>query len=231
MAAFEGFAPGTKMLPVPSPLLGSLLAEIDDLGELKCTLRFLWHAAQVNGSPKAVPATTLEADDVLVGALGSAEAVRDALAKAAERGTLLLANGRYLLRTPENERAAERASGGERPPPATAAPRPKRANVYTLYEANIGLLTPMVADHLRDAETTYPPEWIEDAIREAAERNVRNWRYVAAILERWTTEGRGSRERQGPTGKGNGTGKHGEPGRHPETSSAAEYVRQRRAAG
>ena len=53
--AAAGFEARVRSLPVPAPLLGSLLAEIDDMAELKSTLRFLWHAAQVKGSPKAVP--------------------------------------------------------------------------------------------------------------------------------------------------------------------------------
>ena len=129
------------------------------------------------------------------------------------------ANGRYLLRTPENERAASQAA----PAPAYEPPREPRAaepeNVYALYEANIGLLTPMVADQLRDAEQTYPVEWIEAAIREATERNVRNWRYVATILNRWAAAGRGENNEKGRR-------KSGEPGRHPETLTAAEYVQR-----
>ncbi len=34
-----GFPRGVHLTPVPSPLLGPLLADIDDIGELKCTLR------------------------------------------------------------------------------------------------------------------------------------------------------------------------------------------------
>lgn len=228
MSAFEGFTRGTKSLPVPSPLLGSLLAEIDDVAELKCTLRFLWHAAQVPGSPKWVPEATLLADSILNQALGSRGAIANGLASAIERGILVEGGGRYLLRTPENELAAHRAVPAPDRDPAPEPIATKGSNVYTLYEANIGLLTPMVADQLRDAEQTYPLEWIEAAIREAAERNVRNWRYVSAILERWTTEGPNT----GPGTDGDRrTGKRGEPRRDPETASAAEYLRKRRAAG
>ena len=48
------FPPGMKWLPAPSPVLSSLLEEIDSLAELKCTLRFLWYAAQTPGFPKTV---------------------------------------------------------------------------------------------------------------------------------------------------------------------------------
>ena len=55
----------------------------------------------------------------------------------------------------------------------------------------MGLLQPLVADELRQAEREYPSEWIEEAFRLAAEANVRRWSYVRAILERWSTEGKG----------------------------------------
>src|SRR5437660_7829470 len=50
-----------------------------------------------------------------------------------------------------------------------------RPNIFKLYEQNIGLLTPLVADHLRDAADLYPEEWIESAFREAVQHNIRKW--------------------------------------------------------
>ena len=223
MTAFEGFPPGTKSLPVPSPLLSSLLAEIDSVAELKCTLRLLWYAAQVSGSPKWVDESTLLSDGVLNEALGSQDEIRGGLAAAIERGTLVEAGGRLLVATPENQRIAARTVTSVPREPIPEATARETANVYGLYEANIGLLTPMVADQLRDAEETYPLEWIEAAIREATERNVRNWRYVAKILERWSVEGRQSI--QGPQSE-RGSAKRGESGKRPETLTAAEYVKR-----
>ena len=65
-----------------------------------------------------------------------------------------------------------------------------RPNIFKLYEQNIGLLTPLVADHLRDAADLYPEEWIEAAFREAVQHNIRKWSYISAILRNWETEGR-----------------------------------------
>jgi DNA replication protein len=65
-----------------------------------------------------------------------------------------------------------------------------RPNIFVLYEQNIGLLTPLIADQLRDAANQYPQEWIEAAFREAVQYNKRNWKYISAILRRWETEGR-----------------------------------------
>ena len=56
----------------------------------------------------------------------------------------------------------------------------ERPNIFAMYEDNIGMLSPMIADELRDAEQLYPAAWIEDAFREAVENNKRSWRYVVA---------------------------------------------------
>jgi DNA replication protein len=66
----------------------------------------------------------------------------------------------------------------------------ERPNIFTLYEQNIGLLSPLIADELRDAADKYPVDWIEAAFREAVLHNKRKWSYIRAILRRWETEGR-----------------------------------------
>ncbi len=65
-----------------------------------------------------------------------------------------------------------------------------RPNIFVLYEQNIGLLSPLLADELKDAADQYPAEWIEAAFREAVQHNKRKWSYIRAILRRWETEGR-----------------------------------------
>jgi DNA replication protein len=66
----------------------------------------------------------------------------------------------------------------------------ERPNIFVLYEQNIGLLSPLIAEELRDAAEQYPTEWIEAAFREAVQQNKRKWSYIRAILRRWETEGR-----------------------------------------
>jgi DNA replication protein len=65
-----------------------------------------------------------------------------------------------------------------------------RPNIFRLYEQNIGIITPLIADHLRDAADLYPEEWIERAFREAVQHNIRKWSYISAILRNWETEGK-----------------------------------------
>jgi DnaD and phage-associated domain len=50
-------------------------------------------------------------------------------------------------------------------------------------------LTPLLADALKDAEQTYPPEWVAEALEISVKSNKRNWNYVEAILRRWKEEG------------------------------------------
>ena len=65
-----------------------------------------------------------------------------------------------------------------------------KPNIYGLYEDNIGMLNPIIAELLKDAEQTYPQTWIEEAFTEAIARNKRNWKYIAAILKNWEREGK-----------------------------------------
>jgi DnaD/phage-associated family protein len=205
--AFSGFLRNVRFTPVPSPLFGPLLEQIDDIGELKCTLRIIWLLHQKKGFPRYVTHSELLADRVLAKALaGEGDArseITRAVALATQRGTLLSApfergdarGQAYTLNTDGDRRALTDMLGRE--PPATAIPEaepwegaPQRPNIFGLYEDNIGMLSPMIAEELKEAEETYPQSWIEDAFREAVAQNKRSWRYIAAILDRWHQEGR-----------------------------------------
>lgn len=60
---------------------------------------------------------------------------------------------------------------------------PAKSRVFKVYEQEIGALTPIIADALKDAEETFPEEWVIEAIIIAVERNARNWKYVRAVLD------------------------------------------------
>jgi DnaD/phage-associated family protein len=79
------------------------------------------------------------------------------------------------------------------PPPAPVEePLPPRPNSYTIYEQEIGGLTPMISDMLNEFDKDYPQDWFVDAVKEAkasATRGV-SLNYVEAILKRWKSEGR-----------------------------------------
>jgi DnaD/phage-associated family protein len=161
------------------------------------------------GYPRAVGATELIDDRLLATAFTAmgrdfrAEG-RRGLDLAVARGTLLEAvepsgPGWVLLNTAQERRAAAAIRSGQLrpatsgPTPTVADPSPPplpQSDIFSLYESNIGLITPILAERLQEAETEYPAHWILEAFRIAAEANQRHWRYVEAILERWKTEGK-----------------------------------------
>jgi DnaD/phage-associated family protein len=159
----------------------------------------------------------LEADAGLLRALAAgpddeattgASLLDEALTRCLRRGTLLCVPVRegpvedecLLLHTRVNERLVRDLATGQRtlgslepiPAPREADGTSTRTTIYELYEQNIGLLTPLLAEDLREAEETYPAAWIEDAFREAVGQNKRTWRYVKRILESWASRGRGT---------------------------------------
>lgn len=217
MSAFTGFHDGRgPLIPVPDAFFSVVLPQIDSLPELKVTLHLLWLLARRRGLPRAVSLQELETDRVLLrsikqgpGPRPAEDFLREGLELAVTRGTILmLAVGRaehalqrwYLLNTPASREALARLSRQEIDPAQAIGQdvgpvevvRVYRPNIFTLYERNIGLLTPLIADQLREAELSYPPEWLAEAMRLAVEYNKRNWAYVAGILKRWETEGKSS---------------------------------------
>lgn len=78
-----------------------------------------------------------------------------------------------------------------------------RSNVFALYEQNIGMLTPMLGDKLKDAAKTYPEAWIQEAFEQAVIHNKRSWAYAETILKRWEREGRGADQPKPPAASTN----------------------------
>ena len=79
------------------------------------------------------------------------------------------------------------------------------ATISKVYQDEIAMITPMIADELREASTAYPVQWTLDAIHEAATNNKRGWKYVLAILTRWKAQG--NQEVMKPQGNQNWTPK------------------------
>ena len=68
----------------------------------------------------------------------------------------------------------------------------KLASLIKLYEENIGIITPISAEQLKDIADKYSPDWFKDAVAEAVKANVRKLSYIESILERWSVEGKGT---------------------------------------
>ena len=86
-------------------------------------------------------------------------------------------------------------------PPPGSAPPPAPAAVFKLYEQNIGALTPLIADAIKDAVKDFAEQWVIDAIGEAARANGKSWNYIRAILDRWKRDGRNA----APVSRSNGS--------------------------
>lgn len=212
---FEGFPAGAlSFISVPDLFFTELVPVIDDLAELKVVLHMIW--LRQRHKRQAVSRSELEADETLARGLAGLDdnptrCLAQALARAVQHGALLhaivpagQASGEQAS-SPFREVFALNSQGGRQAITAlqeglVTPPEPlatvssalmPRANIYKLYEDTIGLLSPILAEELQEVAASYPADWIEEAFRLAAADNVRKWRYVRAILERWATRGRG----------------------------------------
>ncbi len=214
----SGLLTGEEDVKLPAQVFSRLLPAIDDLAELKLTLVALSMLRQKEGDYRFLRYDELLADAALMRGLAAVDRERDArqildaaLERALERGTLLAAHvatgdetRRLYFINDERGRALQRQaqSGQWRPAAADEIEvLPPRPTLFAIYEENIGVLTPMLAEAIKEAQASYPRDWIEDAIRCAVERNARSWRYISKVLDAWQQEGR-SRETSGRLPRG-----------------------------
>lgn len=209
MKQFIGFPAKAQYTSVPNAFFSSLLPQISDMAELKTTLHIFWTLYQKRGYPRFTTYRELLGSTSLMSSLreGSkpqAEVLRSALEMATKRGTILhivleregVPEDIYFLNTESDRQVVAKIQSGEfqlsglEAKESTYVNTEERPDIFTLYEQNIGMLTPMVAEELREAEKLYPKSWIKDAIKEAVSHSKRKWSYISAILERWLTEGR-----------------------------------------
>jgi len=193
MNKFDGFADKMRYSSVPNAFFSAVMPDIEEVDELKATLYAIKLLIPKKGYPRYVTFA-----DIIGSGVMSESALRHGLELAANRGTILSINLEnddiYLLNTEVDRDAVDKIKSGHLHVGSIPKGQPqepvKRPNVYELYESNIGMLTPMIAEELKEAEDNYPAEWIEQAIKEAVSLNIRKWRYIASILERWAAEGK-----------------------------------------
>jgi len=209
-----------RFTAVPDFFLSKLLPQISDIAELKTTLHIFQVLYHKRGYPRFATYKELAGNKSLMSSLkGDAQppdkALRRALEMAGERGTILhleldkdgTSEDIYFLNTEADRQVMAKIQKGELNLSGLKAKEPtyidteEPPDIFTLYEQNIGMLTPMIADELRDAEQLYPQYWIRDAIKEAVALNKRNWRYIAKILENWSTEGKSDGTHRGDSKK------------------------------
>jgi DNA replication protein len=213
-----------RPVKVPDIFFTDLLPLIDDLAELKLTLHAFWLLNTQDAEVRFLRGDDLRADDLLLLSLNldselrtPLEALDDALERAVARNTLIRLdvevaarrNGKgagapiwqdwYFLNTVKGRQAAAQIRTGKLHDlhavvPEEARLKVERPNIFVLYEQNIGMLTPLLADQLRALEKSYPPDWIAEGFDIAVAANKRALRYIKAILKRWETEGKDSSE-------------------------------------
>lgn len=189
MSAFRGFTDSETFTQLPDKFFHNLLKDIDDAAELKVTLYFLWRAEHMDGPFRALSRMDFNVKDLGL----SADEITRGLEKAVKRGSLLKvekeARVYFLLNSPRGRAGVEAVESGKWKPGMASAPV-ERPNVFKLYEENIGPLTPLIADALKDAEETYSDVWVAEAIELAVKNNKRHWKYCEAVLKHWKNEGR-----------------------------------------
>jgi DnaD/phage-associated family protein len=198
------FPEGTGFTPIPNPLLGPFLTSIEDINELKCILRCIWYIHKKKGPARIVSLSELTNDPILSSLL-SPNAIQSAMESATRKGIFakgLLSSTQQLeplfaMNTAKDRQSLEKTLSTKNPFEAMVdndslldkASLPQN-NIFSLYETNIGMISPLIAEDLMEAEKQYTWSWIEDAFKISVELNKRNWRYISSILDRWSKEGK-----------------------------------------
>jgi DnaD/phage-associated family protein len=179
----------TGSISLSESFVTQAVPKIQDLAELKVVLYVAYFILRKPGHPQFATYKELRPEVCRLSAELDEETLRQALDSAAEHGILLHStlsiNGVledvYSLTADSCQQSA--------------------LNIFALYEQNIGMIQSTIVEELKEAEKIYPPQWIEEAFKEAAMLNKRSWRYIARILERWASEGKDSGEYQRDTKK------------------------------
>lgn len=201
MQKFSGFEITDKRLvPLPTAFFSELLPIIDDLDELKITLFSMWALQQREGPYRYLLLSDFTGRAAHLHGL-SEEALRTALARAVDRGTLLVTDltlnntpqKLYVANSPSGRTAIEQVRLGEWTPGVQADEviiLPPRPNIFRIYEENIGALTPLIVDDLKDTLNEFGEELLLEAIQYSVQMGKRNLRYVRAVLNGWRKEGK-----------------------------------------
>jgi DNA replication protein len=172
----------TDFISLPDSFFTQAVPKIQDLAELKVVLYVAYLILRKPDHTHFVTYKELKAESCRLSAELGEETLRQALNSAVEHGALLHStlNINGMLEDVYSLTVDSR--------------QPPTINIFTLYEQNIGIIQALIAEELKEAEKLYPPQWIEEAFKEAVTLNKRSWRYIARILERWASEGKDSGE-------------------------------------
>jgi len=203
---FKGFTISKDSLTgIPVDFFRELMPGIDKTDLLKLCLYVLWKANTVGDYRICFSAREMLQDNIFSDGLSkksndTAGLISELLEQAVNDNILLRwqkddkTEARYFINCEAGQSALDQADEDIRSSHITLDQ--VQPNIFKVYEQNIGPLTPLIADTLRDAQETYPQEWIREAIEIAIQNNVRRWRYVQSILDRWQKEGKNGTDRR-----------------------------------
>lgn len=205
MKQFKGFPAGkTRLVPIPVTFFTDVVPYVDDLNTLKVMLYVFRALDHQDGAVRYVRVMDLCGDDALLSGLTAPDkdkniAAKEAVIKAIRSGFVLTPGGSdnsdpdiLFLNSPRGRDALDAFMAGKWSPDdgnVDVLPPPAWPGIFTLYEDNIGPITPLIADLLEEAEKTYPRSAIQRAFEEAVKKNARNWKYVDAVLRKWQEKG------------------------------------------
>lgn len=217
--AFVGFPAGDlEEVLIPARLLTDLLSRIDSLAETRLTIYCYQQFGRWPKEDAWVRARDLRSDPVLLDLMSGLsqlhipqEVLDDALEKALVRNSLLslalpggddepddmalflnTETGRRLRAAMDSTGSASQGAGGVLPVAQLSESEP-----FRIYHQNFGLLTPVLADQLRNLIEDFPLPWVCEAMEIAVARNKKALAYVKAILNRWEREARESGTSEG----------------------------------
>jgi DNA replication protein len=206
MNEFKGFPARMQFTPVPNLVFSALLPGITNINELKVLLHIFEIIYPKKGVLRFISHNELLNQASLANDLKdpSGKILHEALESLTQKGVILYlplkkpdkTEDIYFLNNEANRLVIAGIQSGEIVLPElkyekVIQPGPvEPSDIFTLYEQNIGMLTPLIADELKESGKQYPEAWIKEAIKIAVSSNKRNWRYIARILEHWSAEGK-----------------------------------------
>lgn len=216
---FAGFTAGkTRFTPIPNQVFSDLLPIVDDLDELKAIFYTFWRLAQGEGDTRYLRLPDVLSDLIFLDGMGDTpeereERTRRAFTRATQRGVLIEVEVKrreqselwYFLNSAKGRQSVEQLRRGHFEhlmhdiDDVVVGLEKERSNIFLLYEQNIGMITPMLAERLRQAERIYPEDWLRAAFEQAVARNARNWAYIEKILQRWAQDGKDTTPQTGRT--------------------------------
>ena len=208
--------PSHESLNNVSATIITFIKRINDLDTLKCMLRIFDIVAKANDAMTIpIQQKTLLKDALLLNYLGKPNEIMKALQNALQLGLLsqhvdsddeIEYTLIYSDTVNYNQNQSRTANDHNRYDKNTLA----STSIFKIYEENIGLVTPLVAESLAEAEKRYSSQWIVEAFKLATTRNKRSWAYISRILERWFIEGK----------------TYGDSRKYSKKVTAAEYIQR-----